>query len=134
LNDNYPSMIRGLVYVTGTLHAPADGKTSVSDGVLLAGSMLFESSHRVRFSPLFAASPPPGFAQGNPMVIAPGTWRRETTLPSGGGMSGETASLPPPGLECVAAGQRGCISATADVAKRVHQGQAAAFETAGPSL
>lgn len=98
LNDNYPSMIRGLVYVTGTLHAPADGKTSVSDGVLLAGSMLFESSHRVRFSPLFATSPPPGFAQGNPMVIAPGTWRRETTLPSGGGMSGETASLPPPGL------------------------------------
>ena len=76
--DNYPSLIRGLVYVTGALDAPSDGQSSVNEGVLIAGSISFASPHRARYSPLFASSPPPGFARGNPMAIAPGTWRRET--------------------------------------------------------
>lgn len=77
-SDNYPSLIRGLVYVTGALEAPSDGQSSVNEGVIIAGSMSFASPHRARYSPLFASSPPPGFARGNPMAIAPGTWRRET--------------------------------------------------------
>lgn len=91
-SDNYPSMIRGLVYVTGALEAPSDSQTSVSEGVIVAGSMSFSSSHRVRYSPLFSSSPPPGFARGNPMVVAPGTWRRETapaTAPLNGVVAAE---------------------------------------------
>lgn len=90
--DDYPSLIRGLVYVTGTLDAPSDGLTSVNEGVLLAGAMTFSSSHRSRYSPIFSASPPPGFARGNAMVVAPGTWRRETA-PETSGQTAQTETL-----------------------------------------
>ncbi len=89
LSDRYPSLIRGLIYVSGTLDAPSDSQSSVTDGALLAGTLTFSSSHRAKYSPLFSASPPPGFARGNPMVIAPGTWRRETA-PAGVALGGET--------------------------------------------
>jgi hypothetical protein len=92
-SDSYASLIRGLVYVSGALEAPSDSQTSVTDGVLLAGSMSFSSNHRARYSPLFSASPPPGFARGNPMVIAPGTWRRETAPVDGTGLDGEITGL-----------------------------------------
>lgn len=87
-SDRYPSLIRGLIYISGTLDAPSDSQTSVNEGTLLAGSITFSSSHRTKYSPLYSASPPPGFARGNPMVIAPGTWRREIA-PTGSAFGGE---------------------------------------------
>ena len=77
LLDVYPSEILGLVYVTGELKA-ADLFESRFRGVTLCTEIDVGSPLRMNYRPIINDYPPPGFAHGDPMVISPGSFRRET--------------------------------------------------------
>ncbi len=79
-DDSYPSVIRGLVYVSGSLRYPFQAPNSHVDGSLVCNSLFAYSDATIEYRSTFLDSPPPGFAFGNPMRITPGTWHR-TTLP-----------------------------------------------------
>lgn len=78
--DVYPSRIDGLVYVSGTFNFVADAQDSDFDGCVICGSSQMNSDAEFLYRSTFYDYPPPGFASGNPMRIAPGTWQR-TSLP-----------------------------------------------------
>lgn len=74
--DIYPSKIKGLVYVSGTLKFPILTGDSLIDGSVVCGSLDARSDATFQYRATFLNYPPPGFASGNPMRIAPGTWHR----------------------------------------------------------
>ncbi len=78
--DTYPSKITGLVYVSGTVRFPFQAPNSHIDGSLVCRGLAGYSDATVEYRSTFLDTPPPGFASGNPMRIAPGTWHR-TALP-----------------------------------------------------
>ncbi|MCA9025072.1 MAG: hypothetical protein KDA86_07650 [Planctomycetaceae bacterium] len=77
-NDTYPSKIKGLVYVSGTLKLPTLTPDSLVDGCVICGTLDARSDATFDYRATFLNYPPPGFASGNPMQIAPGTWHRTT--------------------------------------------------------
>jgi hypothetical protein len=77
--DTYPSLIKGLVYVSGQLNLVADGKDSVVDGVVVCGSIAANSDFILTYQSTFLNYPPPGFAVGSEMEISPGSWERATS-------------------------------------------------------
>ena len=78
--DVYPSRIEGLVYVSGEFNFVADAQDSDFDGCVICGSSRMNSDAEFLYRSTFYDYPPPGFASGNPMRIAPGTWHR-TSIP-----------------------------------------------------
>ncbi len=74
--DSYPSVIRGLVYVSGQMNFVADMMDSDFEGVVICGSVAANSDCRFDYQPWYLQHPPPGFATGNQMQIIPGSWRR----------------------------------------------------------
>jgi hypothetical protein len=75
-NDEYPSLIRGLVYVSGQMNFVPDSKDSDFDGVVICGAIAANSDCRFDYDSVFLEYPPPGFGSGNQMEIIPGSWRR----------------------------------------------------------
>ncbi len=76
--DTYPSEINGVVYLSGQLNSPANLMETRFRGVAICRSINAASNCRFQYLPLFFDVPPPGFASGNPMVVSPGSRRRET--------------------------------------------------------
>ena len=74
--DTYPSVIKGLIYVTGNVRIRDD---PVVDGAIVAGSLgpcCSGVTLNLTYQPTYLDNPPPGFAAPARMVIAPGTWRQ----------------------------------------------------------
>lgn len=76
--DAYPSEVNGVVYFSGHLNAPFDFLESRFRGVTVCNTITAGSACRFNYRPLLHDYPPPGFASGNPMVVSPGSRRRET--------------------------------------------------------
>ena len=74
--DTYPSRFKGIVYVSATASFPADGLNTSFVGTFIAGSATLSSDISLDYRSTYLDYPPPGFAHGNPMRIAPKTWRR----------------------------------------------------------
>ncbi len=73
--DSYPSVIKGLVYVSGDLTISTN--SAVFDGVVVVGGSLDASGDMsLTYQPTFLNDPPPGFAEPPMMVISPGSWRQ----------------------------------------------------------
>lgn len=77
--DSYPSVIRGLVYVSGQMDFIADSKDSDFEGVVICGSIAANSDCKFTYQSTFLDYPPPGFGAGSQMQIIPGSWRRVPT-------------------------------------------------------
>jgi hypothetical protein len=72
--DTYPSMAKGLVYISGDVASNTSDSQSF-DGVLIIGNY-FDCSAPIDFQhrSTFLDNPPPGFSGGNRMQISPGSW------------------------------------------------------------
>lgn len=74
-DDTYPSVIKGLVYVSGALTIPA--QDPAFDGVLLAGvGLTADAILNLTYQPIFLNNPPPGFSAPVQMIVSPGSWKR----------------------------------------------------------
>lgn len=78
LADSFPSEINGLVYMSGKLDLPQDFVESFFRGTVVCNSINAASSVRLNYRPLLIDYPAPGFASGNPMLVSPGSRRRES--------------------------------------------------------
>jgi hypothetical protein len=70
--DSYPSIISGLVYVSGNLttgNAPAINVLVVGETLSTTGQLT------LTYDPIYFNSPPPGFCT-IPMVVSPGSWQQ----------------------------------------------------------
>jgi len=77
-SDSFPSLIEGLVYVSGTLTCTSRPKI---DGVVVVGvSADVSGTLDLIYSGRYLTNPPPGFTDGARVSPVPGTWRR-TSLP-----------------------------------------------------
>jgi hypothetical protein len=76
IDDSYPTLINGLVYVSGsvnTVNSPAFDGVVVIGGAFICGSNL-----DLTYSQTFLDNPPPGFGGGGgPIAPGAGTWRRD---------------------------------------------------------
>ena len=72
--DTYPSVIKGLLYASGTVTT----KNYVTiDGVLVIGTTLTAQNNlSLTYRSTFYDNPPPGFGSAPEMVISPGTWKQ----------------------------------------------------------
>lgn len=75
-SDKYPNVIRGLVYVSGTLTKILSDKPSNVEGVVICGAYSPWGTVNFKYQSVFLDYPPPGFATGSEMEILPGTWTR----------------------------------------------------------
>lgn len=74
--DSYPSIIKGLVYISGDTLMQM---TPVFDGVVVVGAALTSMTTPVfnfTYRPIFLNNPPPGFGLPPRMVVSPGSWRQ----------------------------------------------------------
>ncbi len=76
VNDEYPCIVRGLVYVSGQMNFVADTLESDFEGVVICGSIAASSDSSFDYQSWYMQYPPPGFAAGSQMQIIPGSWRR----------------------------------------------------------
>ncbi len=73
-SDNYPGVIKGLIYVSGNLSITYQ---CVLEGVILVGGDTEVSGDaNLTYQSTFLNDPPPGFSSGSEMQIVPGTWQR----------------------------------------------------------
>lgn len=77
-SDQYPSVIKGLIYVSGQLSLPADLQTSKVEGAIVCTTINAASNLTVDYYNTYRDYPPPGFKQGPGMAMYPGSRRRET--------------------------------------------------------
>jgi hypothetical protein len=76
--DKLKSEINGLVYVSNTMNLPADALDSVFRGVVVCNAITVNSTISLNYRIFLKDNPPPGFARGNPMMVSPGSRRRES--------------------------------------------------------
>ena len=76
LIDTYASVIRGLVYVSGTLELPPDSHHSRFRGTVVCEEIVVASPVTFKYDSVFFNYPPPGFAQGPEWRVMPASWRR----------------------------------------------------------
>jgi len=62
--------------VSGQLNLISDFLDSDVDGVVVCGSIAANSDINLTYRSTFLDYPPPGFAAGSTMEIAPGSWNR----------------------------------------------------------
>ena len=75
--DEYPGVIKGLIYVSDDLTISHD---CVIEGVIVVGDQTtINDITNLTFDPIFLNNPPPGFGSGSEVSISPGSWRRETS-------------------------------------------------------
>ncbi len=75
-NDVYASVIRGLVYVSGTLKLPPDSLHSRFRGTVVCEEIFVASRVTFKYDSVFFNYPPPGFAQGPEWRVMPASWQR----------------------------------------------------------
>lgn len=73
IDDRYPSEIRGLIYVSGTLSCV---DRAVFDGVVLAGRLECRDTFIVRHDRAIQSLPPDGFVEQPVFTAQPGTWEK----------------------------------------------------------
>ena len=72
--DEYPAIIKGLVYVTGGIRPESAGKLV---GVMIAGADIAPFSATIlNYQSTFLDNPPPGFEASATMKISPGSWQK----------------------------------------------------------
>jgi hypothetical protein len=72
--DTYPTVIKGLVYVSGNV---ISFDNPAFDGVLVVGNtMTIQQLLDVNYQSTYLTNPPPGFRTGGVMQIVRGSWRR----------------------------------------------------------
>lgn len=76
-DDNYPSSIDGLVYISGQLTFTGSD-SPVVNGCLVCGSVVADGILEANYSDVYLNYPPPGFAIGDPMRIQRGSWKRSS--------------------------------------------------------
>lgn len=80
MSDSYPSLIEGLVYVSGTATVTANHPQF--EGSLITGAELDVNSGQsltVTYDSKFFSNPPPGFSSGaSQAALVPGSWLRDT--------------------------------------------------------
>ncbi|MGE3316531.1 MAG: hypothetical protein AB7O26_15555 [Planctomycetaceae bacterium] len=75
--DTYPSVIKGIVYISAIAGVE---QTPTLQGVLIAGNTLTIASSftlNMTYDAQFLSNPPPGFKEGNTLVVTPKTWRQD---------------------------------------------------------
>jgi hypothetical protein len=76
INDSYPSVIKGLAYISGDVLMQA---SPVFEGVVVVGNTLSTMSSPaldLTYQPTFRDNPPPGFGGQPVMILAPASWRQ----------------------------------------------------------
>lgn len=76
-DDNYPSSIDGLVYISGQISFTGSD-SPVVNGCLVCGSVVADANLEANYSDVYLNYPPPGFAIGDPMRIQRGSWKRSS--------------------------------------------------------
>ncbi len=73
-SDSYPSVIKGLVYISGDVKSTYE---LTIDGVMVVGvSTNIGDMINLTYQSTFLDEPPPGFTDVARMVVSPGSWRR----------------------------------------------------------
>jgi hypothetical protein len=75
-DDVYPSLMKGLVYVSGNLGIT---KFPTVEGVAVVGNTFTSSQNpglSVTYQPTFLNNPPPGFGLPPTIVVSPGSWQQ----------------------------------------------------------
>lgn len=72
--DTYPSEMRGLVYVSGTL--TASGAPKVVGAVVVGGAVYSSGSLTLQYDSTIYSSPPPGFTGASRLKVAAGSWQQ----------------------------------------------------------
>jgi hypothetical protein len=76
-SDSHASVVRGLVYVSGTLSLLGDSSHHCRfKGVVVCEEIVVYSQATFKYDPVFFNYPPPGFAQGPEWRVMPGSWQR----------------------------------------------------------
>jgi hypothetical protein len=76
-NDSYASVVRGLVYVSGTLKLLGNSSRHCRfHGVVVCEEIVVWAQTTFKYDPVFFNYPPPGFAQGPQWRVMPGSWQR----------------------------------------------------------
>ncbi len=77
-SDTYASVVRGLVYVSGTLKLLPDPDSPHSRfrGVVVCERIHAASRVTFKYDSVFFSYPPPGFAQGPEWRVMPASWQR----------------------------------------------------------
>jgi hypothetical protein len=71
-SDSYPSLIQGLVYVSGNL--TTTNRPTLVGCVVVGGTVTSDTALDLTYADIYAKNPPPGFAGPPAMVVQPGTW------------------------------------------------------------
>jgi len=75
--DSYPSLIQGLVYVSGNPSFTASASATIKGNLITAGILSVQGTLNITYDPTSNQSPPPGFfTTPPPMLVSPGTWAR----------------------------------------------------------
>ncbi len=74
LTDTYPGLISGIVYMTGNLEITDQAK--VEGTMVVGGAVQTTSPLTLLYKSTYFTNPPPGFASGTEMELAPGTWKQ----------------------------------------------------------
>ena len=72
--DEYPPIIKGLVYVSGNLEIKRE--FHLQGTVVVGGDILVDDNLELTYDATLLSNPPPGFASGDEMQLVPGTWQR----------------------------------------------------------
>ena len=72
--DNYPPQIKGLTYISGNL--TITHQCILKGSVVVGGTVNINAAMTLTYDSAHLDYPPPGFAAGSTMEIAPGSWVR----------------------------------------------------------
>jgi hypothetical protein len=73
-SDSYPSLIQGLIYVSGNL--TTTNRPTLVGCVVVGGTVTSDTALDLTYNDVYAKNPPPGFAAPPAMVVQPGSWLR----------------------------------------------------------
>jgi hypothetical protein len=75
--DSYPSIIQGLVYISGNAAMVSGSTNSFRGNFIVSGRLSVQGTLNVTYDPTWYQKPPPGFFNTPPpMVVSTGTWAR----------------------------------------------------------
>lgn len=78
-SDTYPSEINGIIYISNTLNLSANllGPSNFR-GSVICNALTANANARFNYRSFLKDNPPPGFSRGNPMMVSPGSRKRES--------------------------------------------------------
>jgi hypothetical protein len=75
-SDSYPSIIQGLVYVSGNVSLTSGASATFKGNLITAGTLSVQGTLNMTYDPSNQTPPPGFFTTPPPMVVSPGTWAR----------------------------------------------------------